>query len=446
MLVGEEGRYSKTILLSFVKHDMSVSEMAVALNADIEEVIACYAQYSQNDRNAFPLKLLLTKEWLENELQTSKVADICRKAKTNPSVVKSYCKKYGIQNKQMLKYILTEDLLYDLFVKQRMTDGEIASTYNCSLESVKKLRSKYGIDANARADATNHITIELFHRLFVEYGFTIQQLSELLGCTQYAVRTMQQQFESGEGKLSEEIRQRKKYFAFQDLIEAIMEILPPLELYEKLKCGTLAAVAEENRIIPLPIQGVETFSVDWFRVITKSMSPSNIIKTYHLGKAFVRDTIAENKLDEIKPEKSMDEKLVKTLYCENRWSDEEIAHLLNVPVYLVVTFRKKYGIKRSKQYTAACRLTQDDFINLYIKEDLTIAQIAEIYDISEKTVSSIKSDYSKHCTFLASHKSRGAVAERVAFLKKRVKFQGFNSSSQTEHDLAFLNSIKKTDK
>jgi len=446
MIVGQAEKYSKAVLLSFVEQDMSVSEMAITMKADIEEVIACYAQYSREDRNAFPLKLLLTKEWLEYEMQTSKVADICRKAKTNPAVVKSYCKKYGIQSKQMLKYILTEDVLYDLFVKQRMTDGEIASAHNCSLESVKKLRSKYGIDADARADATNHITIELFHRLFVEYGFTIQQLSEMLGCTQYAVRTMQQQFESGEGKLCQDIRQRKKYYAFQGLIEAIMDELSPQELFERLKDGTLADVAEDIKIIPMPIQGVETFSVEWFQIVLKSMTSSDIIKTYHLGKAFVQDTIERNKLSEIRPENSMDEKLVKILYCENRWSDEEIAHLMKVPVYLVVAYRKTHGIKRSKQYTAAQRLTQDEFVNLYIKEDLTIAQIAEMYDISAKTVTSLKAEYAKHCTVLASHKSRGASAERVAFLKKRLKFKGFHSGSHTEHKTSDFVSTNKSDK
>ena len=101
MIVGQAEKYSKAVLLSFVEQDMSVSEMAITMKADIEEVIACYAQYSREDRNAFPLKLLLTKEWLEYEMQTSKVADICRKAKTNPAVVKSYCKKYGIQSKQI---------------------------------------------------------------------------------------------------------------------------------------------------------------------------------------------------------------------------------------------------------------------------------------------------------------------------------------------------------
>ena len=153
MLVEQGERFSKSELLAFAEQNITVSEMAITMNANIEDVIACYAQYSQEDRSKFPLKLLLTREWLERELQTSKVADICRKAKTNPSVVKSYCKKYGIQGSQMLKHILTEEILYDLFVKQRMTDGEIALAYNCSLESVKKLRGKYGIDANARSDA-----------------------------------------------------------------------------------------------------------------------------------------------------------------------------------------------------------------------------------------------------------------------------------------------------
>lgn len=428
MLVEQGERFSKSELLAFAEQNITVSEMAITMNANIEDVIACYAQYSQEDRSKFPLKLLLTREWLERELQTSKVADICRKAKTNPSVVKSYCKKYGIQGSQMLKHILTEEILYDLFVKQRMTDGEIALAYNCSLESVKKLRGKYGIDANARSDASNHITIELFHRLYVEYGFTIHQLSEMLGCTQYAVKAMQQQYENGEGVLNQEIRQRKKYYAFQGLIEAILEKLSPKELYEKLKVETLSDIAEECAIIPSPIQGVETFSVDWFKTVLRSMTPSDLIKTYHLGKAFVQDTIKHNKLGDVRPANFMDEKLVKKLYCENRWSDEEIAHLMNVPVYLVVSFRKKNGIKRSKQYTAAQRLTQDDFIDLYIKEDLTIAQIAEMYDISAKTVTSLKSVYAKNSPAIASHKSRGATKERVAFLKKKLKFQGFKSS------------------
>ena len=424
--MGQQNKYSKSTILEYVEKQMSVAEIAEAMNVDVNEFIECYAQYSRDDRKSFPLKLLLTKEWLEQELQTSKVADICRRTKTSPSVIKAYCEKYGFQSKLMLKYILTKEVLYELFVKQRMTDGQIASMYACSLESVKKLRNKYGIEAGARTDAEGIITIELFHRLFVEYGFTIQQLAEMLGCTHYVVRSIQQQFEIGDGRLNQEIRNRKKYYAFQGLIEILLEKYSPQQLFEELKTQTLAEVAEGCSVIPSPVQGVETFSVDWFKIVLRSMPPMDIVRTYHLGKAFVQDTIHKYKLGDICPANYMDENLVRKLYCENGWTDEEIAHLMHVPVYLVVCFRKKQGIKRSKQYTIAQRLSADEFVNLYIKEDLTIAQIAELYEVSAKSVSTLKATYAKNYSAIATHKSHGAIEERVAFLKKKLKFRGFN--------------------
>lgn len=414
-------------LLQCAKKRVPVTEMAKLLNMDFSVVMESYVKFSAEDRDQFPLSLLITKEWLETELTNSTVAEICRKIRTSPSVIKNYCKKYGIQRKPMIRDILTKDKIYEHFVKQRMSDREIAALYGCSLETVKKQRSKYGIGVGTRTNAENHMSIELFHRIFVEYGFTIQQLAQMLGCSHYAVLNMQKQYAKGNSVLAKEIGQRKKYYAFQNLIDILLEKIPPVELLQLLHENTLAEIAEEKGILPEPIVGVDTFSVEWFRIILRSMTPSDIMKTYHVGKAYVLDMIKTNNLEDITPANSMDEALVRKLYCDNRWSDEEIARVMNVPVYAVVCLRKNQGIKRSKQYTIAQRLPIDDFRNLYITEDLTISQIADMYDVSTKSVSTLKAQYAEQCSALASHKARGAEKERVEYLKKKLKFKGFSS-------------------
>lgn len=129
--------------------------------------------------------------------------------KTSPSVIRRLAKKYGIETKPMLKDVLTPEVLYALFVEQCMSDSEIASKHNCSIETIKKLRSKYKITSEKRIDKTSEISIEFFHKLYVIYGFTNKQMTDLLGIAPYQFLCLKDKFSKEDHPLSNEIKKRK---------------------------------------------------------------------------------------------------------------------------------------------------------------------------------------------------------------------------------------------
>ena len=160
-------------VLALVNKHYTVAEMAEQLGVDYDELFDFYAECSFQSRSDFPIGFLITKSWLENKMKTTPIATISIETKTSPSVIRRLAKKYGIETKPMLKDVLTPEVLYALFVEQCMSDSEIASKHNCSIETIKKLRSKYKITSEKRIDKTSEISIEFFHKLYVIYGFLL---------------------------------------------------------------------------------------------------------------------------------------------------------------------------------------------------------------------------------------------------------------------------------
>lgn len=402
-----------------------VTEMAIRLQADYDTLFDLYVDWSKSDRIGFPIRLLITKSWLEEKIKKLTIADICAETKTNYPLISRFCKAYGIERKPMLKNVLSPEVMYSLFVEQGMSDREIGQRFSVSFETVKRLRVSYGISSDTRSKAENRIPIELFHRLYVQYGFTDMQLASMLGGTHYTIREIRSQFSARDGVLAEEIRNRTKFFGFQDLIEILFRELEPVALYEHLKTSTLAEVAEMYQIIPPAIPGILTFSKEWFEQIVRRMSTTEIQKKYHIGKAYLKKMLDEYDLNGITPAESLDPILIQKLYCENYWSDEEIAQSLNTSVFVITSFRKDHGIKRSKRYEISQRLSAAEFKVLYLSENLTIAQIADLYGVSDKTMSALKALYAKDDPDLLNHMSGGVSEERLQYLKKRLRFKTF---------------------
>lgn len=425
--MNQQPTFSIETIRELVNQGMNVREMAEYLQVDFEMLSDFYCDCSKSDRAGFPIRLLITKPWLEEKLKTLTVSDICAETKTSISVINRLCKTYGIEKKPMLKTVLSPEVMHSLFVEQRLTDKEIASRYSFSTEWVKKLRRNYGISSDTRTMPENRMSIELFHRLFVEYGFTIKHLASMLEAKNYAVIDLKAKYSEHDGQLAKEICERKKYYAFHDLIELLFEELEPVALLEQLKNSTLAEVAEMYGIIPAPIAGVTTFSKEWLEILlNQRLSLDEIMATYHVGRAFLEKLIKDNEIHEPTPEEFLDEKLIQKLYCEDMWSDEEIAQSMHVATSNVAAFRKKHKIKRSKRYEISQRLPLDDFKKLYLIENMTLVQIAEMYDVSDKTISSLKALYAKQEPTLLAHTSGGVSKERFMFLKKRLHFKNFN--------------------
>lgn len=413
-------------ILALVNRHYTVAEMAEQLGVDYDELFDFYAECSFQSRSDFPIGFLITKSWLENKMKTTPIATISIETKTSPSVIRRLAKRYGIETKPMLKDVLTPEVLYALFVEQCMSDSEIASKHNCSIETIKKLRSKYKITSEKRIDKTSEISIEFFHKLYVIYGFTNQQMTDLLGIAPYQFLCLKDKFSKEDHPLSNEIKKRKKCYTYQNLIEKLLEELDAVLILDLLKTKTLAEIAELYNIIPPAEPGLETFSKEWLEAVLKKMDVTEIVKRYYIGLAYINNMMSEYDLKPVAVSDRLDAELVRHLFVDNCWTDEQIAFALETSEYAIKTLRKKQGIKPSQRPALHERLPLSDFVRLYIEDNLTVSQIGNLYGVSEKAIAALKLDYSLSAPEIKTHISSGASEEKMLMLKKQLRFKGLH--------------------
>ena len=215
-----------------------------------------------------------------------------------------------------------------------------------------------------------------------------------------------------------------KLWTYTALIERLFEELDPALLYELLKDKTLAEVAEMYNIIPPAIKGVETFSPAWLEAVVNRMTVSDIVKKYHISLSFVQAMMKTHDIKASKVVERIDVGMVRKLYIENNWSDEQIGTLLGFAPSAITRLRKKHDIRHNKRLSLEARLTPEKFVELYLSENLTIYQIASLFDTSDKNVTALKAAYAQSNPQIASHRATGATEARFKFLKKQLMFSG----------------------
>lgn len=416
-------RYTADQIRDLASEGLTVQAMAEKLNVDFEELFFFYADCSARDRSSFPIRLLVTKSWLEDQIKKAPISSICADTKLSPSTIRQLMKVYKLEPRKKLNEILTPEVLNALFVDQGMTDKDIAAMHKCSVDTIKHLRAKYGITFESRI-VSKDISIEYFHKLFVEYGFSIKQLALMMNCSTFFVETLQDNYISSDNPLSKEIKARKKSYTYTALIEKLFEELDPALIYELLKDQSLAEVAESYSIIPPAIKDVETFSPAWLEAVINRMTISDIVKKYYISLSFVQAMMKEHDIKTSKVVERIDVDMVRKLYIENNWTDEQIGSILGFAPSAITRLRKKHDIRHSKRLSLEARLTPEKFVELYLTENLTIYQIASLFDTSDKNVTALKAVYAASNPEIASHRATGATEARFKFLKKQLMFNG----------------------
>ena len=417
--------FSKEKVQAMAAEGLTVPEMAKKMNVDATELETFYAECYKEDANAFPCVLLITKPWLEEKLATMPVYKIAKTAGCSASLIRRLMVTYGLEAKPKLNELLTPEVLYSLFVEEKLRDKEIAKRYNCSVESIKKLRSKHNITDYSRRDSESDISIEYFHHLYAELGFSPKYIAKMMGCPLFRVKTLRTEFANSDHPLAQKIANTKRLpYTYSELIELLMKNVEPDVLFELLKDHTIAEVAEMYRIIPAAEPGIPTFTKEWLEIVLHRMNITQIISNYHIGRTFIAEMMKENDLSTIPLMDRIDEETVRCLFIDNGWSDEKIASALGVSKNAIVIFRQEKGIKMSARKSLDERLTYVRFRHLYLDENLTLSQIAELYDTSVPTVSLLKHDYEQTDSDISGHTSKGASAERLQYLKKQLKFEG----------------------
>lgn len=415
--------YSADIIRELANEGYTVQAMADKLGIDFEELFNFYAECSARDRSSFPIRLFVTKSWLEDKLKKAPISTICADTKLAPSTIRQLIKVYKLEPRKKLNEILTPEVLTALFVEQGMTDKDIAVMHKCSVGTIKQLRSKYNISYDSRI-ISRDITIEYFHKLFVQYGFSVKQIALMMNSSVFFVETLQNNYGSSDSPLADEIKNRKKSYVYAALIEKLFEELEPALIYELLKEKTLAEVAEMYNVIPPALKDVTTFSAEWLELVLRRMSITDVVKLYYLSLSYVQSMMKEHNITTSKVIDRIDVDLVRKLYSENGWSDEQIGKLLGFAPSAITRLRRKHSIRHTKRTSLESKLTADKFKELYIDENMTIRQIAFMYDTSDKNIASLRMAYAQNTPELLSHRATGTSDTRLKYLKKQLMFTG----------------------
>lgn len=412
-------RFDKSIIASMADEGKTVAEMAQELKVDFNELSKFYISCFAENKHAFPLRLLVTKSWLEKQLEKKTISQICQELGTSFSVINRLVKIYEIKKKPLLKDVLTSEVLYSLFVEQHLSDKEIAKMYKCSIDTLKKLRAKYNITYESRTENLPVPSCEFFKRLYIEYGFSRGQMMKLLGYSVVQFNKLSREY----AKLDEEIRTKRPLHAFQKIIELLLDKVNNLVLYEQLENHTLAQVAEMYEIIPAAEPGVDTFSKEWLDILLHRMTVEQILREYHIGRAYIDSIMKDANLKPIPMIERLDVNSVRYLFIDCGWDEEEIAKALHSSKYTVSELLKREGISKKDRKSLEERLTIATFRTLFIEENLTLAQIAKIFRVTKQQVEELKSQYDTNDSELAAHESSGASTERFNYLLKQFKFK-----------------------
>ena len=114
--------FSKEKIKAMASDGMTVSAMASELNVNEDELAAFYASCYKEDKSSFPIRLLVTKTWLAEKLISEPIDRIARESGCSPTLIKNLIGTYGLEKKQSLSKQLTPEVLYTLYVEDRLSD------------------------------------------------------------------------------------------------------------------------------------------------------------------------------------------------------------------------------------------------------------------------------------------------------------------------------------
>ncbi len=414
--------FSKEQIKTLVDQNYSVRQMAAMLQCDEKELELFYISCFKENRYKFPLHILLTPEWLKEKMKTTSVLAISAYTGASPTAIHRILAGYGMRTTK-IKDILTPEVLYALYIEQQLSAAEIADQYQCSVDTVKKLASNYKLSTASRSLNKPDIDQKLFHLLYCELAFTIAQIAQMLNCTtNYVKFNLRPKMIDEGGPLAKELMARKNSTPYKTIASTLFEKVEPIVLLELLRGNTITKVAEMYDVIPKT--KYELFTKEWLEYLLSQMSLKDIAEKFLISYSYVKTLKDKYNLESVSVEDRLDAELVRKLYIENCWSDKEIAKALDTSLYAVQKFLSKNGIKPKDRMTLAQRLSEEEFIRLFLEEQLTLSQIATVYNTSTDKVSALRKTYAQDNPTLWSHRPKGADEQRVKFLKKEVKFRG----------------------
>ena len=130
-----------------------------------------------------------------------------------------------------------------------------------------------------------------------------------------------------------------------------------------------------------------------------------LMKKYGLKKKFLKE--------------KMHRRVLHRLYVEKEWSDDAIADYFGCSVNTVMKARYENKVYASMRKPISEKLTKRIFYDLYVKQDLSLQQLAELFSISRQQVVKLKKAYE-----IPKKRSKGVSDQKFKKIQNRYRRKG----------------------
>lgn len=153
--------------------------------------------------------------------------------------------------------------------------------------------------------------------------------------------------------------------------------------------------------------------------LARNMPLSKIAQSFGISQSRLRKLMQKYSLKKelIKDRLTADE--LKRLYVESEMSDGEIAAMYGCSKNTVMKLRYTYGIYEFMRPKLEQKLPKELFEELYVKQELSLAQIAEIFGTNIVNVMELKKKYG-----IAKKRAKGVTQDELEAVKKTLFEKG----------------------
>jgi predicted DNA-binding protein YlxM (UPF0122 family) len=159
--------------------EMSLSVVARKYRVTRQRIYQLYKEYKEENPGLFYEPPKMNSAEIQMFLNQNKtLTEIADYYEITTGTLKKFMKKNNLK-KSYIKDMLTRDVLYNLYVELEKSDEEIAELFNCSPNTVMKIRYNEGIYEYMRKPLYEKLTKELFIKLYLKEKLCLIQLAEL---------------------------------------------------------------------------------------------------------------------------------------------------------------------------------------------------------------------------------------------------------------------------
>lgn len=175
-------------------NNVSLSKIGQQFKTTRQRVHQILRDYKQEHPDLFLKKKDPQKEEIKEFLsQNMPLFRIARHFDISTNRLKKLMVKYGVE-KAYLKDIITKEVLEDLFVRQGKSNREIAAMYNCSHNTIMKLRYTSEVYKSDRDPLKSRLTKKIFKDLYVGKNFLLKQIAEVFGVNLHNVSRLKKEY------------------------------------------------------------------------------------------------------------------------------------------------------------------------------------------------------------------------------------------------------------